>query len=72
MRIKGLETSKNLLKLIDAYESSDEGSNIEECKIGDFNSQNMQHFEEKKGELTELPADYDLIEEVKDEDLECD
>ena len=71
MRVKGLETSKNLLKLIDEYESSDDCENIEdeECKAIDLD---INQFEEKKGGLTELPADYDLVEEVKDEDGDCD
>ena len=77
MKIKGLETSKNLLKLTGEYISSeDEEDDLgEESKTGPANQNKTaagaldQQFEESKAaSLTELPEDYDLVEEVPDEE----
>ena len=71
MRIKGLETSKNLLKLTGEYVSSSESSDEEQkAGVGNSRRHSKSHEESKSAALTELPEDYDLVEEVRDE--ECD
>ena len=70
---KGLECSKKLLKLVDAYESS--GEEEEECKQihpeGPGHQPHDNLEEVKAAELTQLPDDYDLVEEVRDEEDDC-
>ena len=70
MKIKGLETSKNLLRLTGEYVSSDEGNSDEDCKEGGAASMHGGFEESKEAALTELPEDYDLVEEVRDEECE--
>ena len=79
MSFKGLETSKNLLRLTGEYVSSsdsDNSSGNEEQKLGSGtrSKSRKNHLanlaEETKGgeaaALTELPEDYDLVEEIHD------
>ena len=73
MRIKGLETSKNLLRLTGDYVESENSSCSDEEKKQDGVDQphvsDFTHFEEfKVVELTELPTDYNLVEEVQDQE----
>ena len=76
MSFKGLETSKKLLKLTGEYVSSSDSENPnEEEKLGSGanSKRKLSSFEESKGgeaSLTELPEDYDLVEEVQDEECE--
>ena len=73
MIFKGIDTSKNLLKLIDDNYISSE-SEIEECKIAgqEVITAPLGFVEDsKEAVLIQLPEDYNLVEEVQDEEEDC-
>ena len=67
MRIKGLETSKNLLRLLgENVSSSSSDSDCEEQKAMSYITTGEDPA--KQVGMTELPEGYDLVEEVLDEE----